>query len=110
MKAANEGSQCRSGFSLLFYGLGSKRNAINDFAREALTDGGLVIINAWHSPVTAKQIAVATVSALSGQPEAALRCAPLKRIHCAHDALGKHCGTHAAWQVLVWRSVSSGAS
>jgi hypothetical protein len=65
---------CRAGFSLMFYGFGSKRQYINEFVAEKLTDGGLVEINAWHSPVTAKEIVASVLSALSGESEDKLRC------------------------------------
>ena len=78
---------CRARFNILFHGLGSKRNAINDFAEQALTDGGLVVINAFHSPVSAKQIILAAISALSGQPESDFRCVHLRSAtHLTHFA------------------------
>ena len=66
---------CRAGFNLLFYGAGSKRSMLNDFAQQALTDGALVVINAFLGQITAKQIVVAAASALSSQPDSTWRCA-----------------------------------
>jgi hypothetical protein len=34
---------CRSGFNLLFYGLGSKKDMLQDFARSVLVDHGAVV-------------------------------------------------------------------
>lgn len=78
---------CRAGFNLLFYGAGSKRKLLNHFAQQALTDGALVVINAFLGQVTAKQIIVAAASALSGQPESMWRCAL-----SAHGQQGRRVG------------------
>jgi hypothetical protein len=75
---------CRAGFSLMFYGFGSKRQFINDFVVDKLTDGGLVEVNAWLSAVSAKQIVAAALSALLGEPEDKLRC-ELASSDCAVD-------------------------
>lgn len=64
----------RSGFSLLFYGYGSKKALMDHLASVALTDGGLVVINGWHASITAKQIVLAAASALTGNPPSSYRC------------------------------------
>lgn len=67
---------CRSGFSLLFYGYGSKRALLDNLAAVALTDGGLVIVNGWQAGLTAKQIVLAAASALTGKPTTSFKCVP----------------------------------
>jgi hypothetical protein len=52
----------RQGFSLMFYGLGSKRSLLNTFAAEALTDGGVLAFNAWQPAVTAKTVSSRAVA------------------------------------------------
>jgi hypothetical protein len=46
----------RQRFSLLFYGFGSKRALLEEFARAALTDGGVLAINGLHHGMTSKQV------------------------------------------------------
>lgn len=49
-------AQMRAGNSLLLYGLGSKYDLLNRFAREQTGDGACFTINGLHPGVTAKQI------------------------------------------------------
>mmetsp|Transcript_1084 Transcript_1084/g.2452 ORF Transcript_1084/g.2452 Transcript_1084/m.2452 type:complete len:440 (-) Transcript_1084:410-1729(-) len=58
----------RAGFSLVFYGLGSKKDLLQDFARSVLMENGaLVTVNGYVPSLSAYQIVAATVFALSGK-------------------------------------------
>lgn len=60
---------CRSGFSLLLYGLGSKKDLLQDFARSVLMDAGAVVtVNGYVQSLTAYKVVCAAVSAFSGKP------------------------------------------
>lgn len=56
--------QLRQGFSLAFYGLGSKRALLEGFAREALTDGGVLAVYGHQPGVSARGVLVAAAAAL----------------------------------------------
>jgi hypothetical protein len=56
---------CRQRFSLLFYGLGSKRALLESFADEALTDGGVLACDGLAAGVNSKQVLQAVASALT---------------------------------------------
>lgn len=47
---------CRQHFSLLFYGFGSKINLLELFAKEALTDGGVMAVYGHQPNMSAKQV------------------------------------------------------
>lgn len=49
---------CRQRFSLLFYGLGSKRALLEAFAEESLTDGGVLACDGLAPGINAKQVGV----------------------------------------------------
>ncbi|GAN07663.1 origin recognition complex subunit 2 [Mucor ambiguus] len=48
--------ELHSGFNLVFYGYGSKRNLLNEFAQSALTDGPLVVVNGFFPSISIKDI------------------------------------------------------
>lgn len=50
----------RAGFNILFFGLGSKRDLINEFAMH-LEGGGVIAVNGYQNGMTANKI-VATVA------------------------------------------------
>ena len=47
---------CREGFSVLFYGFGSKRRLLEGLAREHFTDGGVVAFNGFVPTLTAREV------------------------------------------------------
>ncbi|KAI8059077.1 origin recognition complex subunit 2-domain-containing protein [Gilbertella persicaria] len=47
-----------SGFNLVFYGYGSKRSLLNEFAQTALTDGPLIVVNGFFPSITIKDILI----------------------------------------------------
>ncbi|CAO3590168.1 unnamed protein product [Absidia cylindrospora] len=48
--------ELRSGFNLVFYGYGSKRQLINKFAMQVMTDGPLIVVNGFFPSITIKDI------------------------------------------------------
>ncbi|KAI8388542.1 origin recognition complex subunit 2-domain-containing protein [Radiomyces spectabilis] len=48
--------ELHSDFNLLFYGYGSKRNLLNEFARNVLTDGPIIVVNGFFPTITMKDI------------------------------------------------------
>ncbi|KAK4520568.1 Serine/threonine-protein phosphatase [Mucor velutinosus] len=48
--------ELHSGFNLVFYGYGSKRNLLNEFAQSALTDGPLIVVNGFFPSISIKDI------------------------------------------------------
>ncbi|KAI9309319.1 origin recognition complex subunit 2-domain-containing protein [Cunninghamella echinulata] len=48
--------ELQSGFNLLFYGYGSKRNLINKFTMAILNDGPVIVVNGFFPSVTIKDI------------------------------------------------------
>ncbi|KAI9280036.1 origin recognition complex subunit 2-domain-containing protein, partial [Sporodiniella umbellata] len=48
--------ELQSGFNLVFYGYGSKRNLLNEFAQSALKDGPLIVINGFFPAISIKDI------------------------------------------------------
>eukprot|EP00775_Hariotina_reticulata_P006730 gene6730-6950_t len=55
----------RQHFSLLFYGFGSKRSLLELFAKEALTDGGVMAVNGHQPGLTSKQVLASVASAFT---------------------------------------------
>ncbi len=56
---------CRQQHSLLFYGFGSKRELLEQFASETLTDGGVLVINGQRPALTSKAVLAAVAGALT---------------------------------------------
>ncbi|KAI8352876.1 origin recognition complex subunit 2-domain-containing protein [Choanephora cucurbitarum] len=54
--------ELHSGFNLVFYGYGSKRTLLNEFAQEVLTDGPLVVVNGFFPSISIKDILVKITS------------------------------------------------
>ena len=54
----------REGFSLLFYGFGSKKALLEDFAMECLTDGGVVVFNGYMHSMNIREILLKVASLL----------------------------------------------
>ena len=54
----------REGFSLLFYGFGSKKALLESFARECLTDGGVVVFNGYMHTMNIREILLKVASLL----------------------------------------------
>lgn len=48
--------QLGQGFNLLFYGLGSKKDLLERFAKEALTDGAVIVVNGFLQDISLKQV------------------------------------------------------
>lgn len=48
--------ELHSGFNLVFYGYGSKRNLLNKFAQASLTDGPLIVVNGFFPSISIKDI------------------------------------------------------
>jgi origin recognition complex subunit 2 len=48
--------ELRSGFNLVFYGYGSKRQLLNKFAMQVMTDGPLIVVNGFFPSITIKDI------------------------------------------------------
>lgn len=48
--------ELQSGFNLVFYGYGSKRNLLNEFAQTALTDGPMIVVNGFFPSISIKDI------------------------------------------------------
>ncbi|GAA5811699.1 hypothetical protein MFLAVUS_005140 [Mucor flavus] len=58
--------ELQSGFNLVFYGYGSKRKLLNEFAESALTDGPLIVVNGFFPSISIKDILLKiTTGALS---------------------------------------------
>ena len=56
VQAHNSCMPCREGFSLLFYGFGSKKALLEAFARDCLTDGGVVAFNGYMPSLNIREI------------------------------------------------------
>ncbi|KAI8886990.1 ORC2-domain-containing protein [Backusella circina FSU 941] len=48
--------ELQSGFNVVFYGYGSKRNLLNHFSRDVLTDGPLIVVNGYFPSISIKDI------------------------------------------------------
>lgn len=48
--------ELQSGFNLVFYGYGSKRNLLNEFAQSSLTNGPLIVVNGFFPSISIKDI------------------------------------------------------
>ncbi|KAL0077033.1 origin recognition complex subunit 2-domain-containing protein [Phycomyces blakesleeanus] len=48
--------ELHSGFNLIFYGYGSKRRLLNDFAQSSLSNGPLIVINGFFPSINIKDI------------------------------------------------------
>ncbi len=57
----------REGYSLLFYGLGSKRALLEKFAQKELLDGGVVVFNGFRPTLKLREI-LSTVAAQFEKP------------------------------------------
>lgn len=57
--------QLREGFSLCVYGAGSKRALLEQFARDHLTDGAVVVVNGFLPRLSAKHVVAAATAALT---------------------------------------------
>lgn len=76
----------REGYSLLFYGLGSKKALLEKFAREQLLDGGVVVFNGYRPTLKLREI-LSTVAAQSEKPRGGDNRAILEHI-CSTPAQG----------------------
>lgn len=57
----------RAGFNILFYGLGSKKALIDEFAMH-LEGGGVVSVNGYQSGMSANKILMAVARIMVGEP------------------------------------------
>ena len=58
-------SACRRlGFSLLFYGYGSKKAILDRFGTEACRDGGVLVVNGWAHHLTLRGLLLKVVATL----------------------------------------------
>lgn len=64
---------CRQGFSVLLYGLGSKRQLLHSCANSLLSDGGVLSIAGHSSSLTAKQIVMKSLSMLQRRTASELK-------------------------------------
>ncbi|KAJ3012459.1 Origin recognition complex subunit 2, partial [Thoreauomyces humboldtii] len=48
--------ELKEGFNLLFYGYGSKRDLLNQFATETLNDGGILVVNGFFPGLTIRSV------------------------------------------------------
>jgi origin recognition complex subunit 2 len=55
---------CRQGFSLLFYGFGSKRALLESFANDACQDGGVLAVNGYANGLTIRLLLQRVAKAL----------------------------------------------
>ncbi|KAK9814620.1 hypothetical protein WJX72_008800 [[Myrmecia] bisecta] len=58
----------KQGFSLLFYGVGSKRALLQQFVQEALPEGGVLEINGLFATLTVRQVLVQAAGLLKRAP------------------------------------------
>jgi origin recognition complex subunit 2 len=79
---------CRQGFSLLFYGFGSKRALLESFANDACQDGGVLAVNGYANGLTIRLLLQRVAKALrlpagrSSDPSSllqAIRDAPIEQ-------------------------------
>lgn len=61
----------REGYSLLFYGFGSKKALLEKFARDKLLDGGVVVFNGFKPTLKLREI-LSTVAAMFEKPRQCL--------------------------------------
>ena len=71
---------CREGFSVLFYGFGSKRRLLEGLAREHFTDGGIVAFSGFVPTLTAREV-LTRVATLLRTPRSPLPTACM-HAHC----------------------------
>jgi origin recognition complex subunit 2 len=76
---------CRQGFSLLLYGVGSKRQLLDAFAQETLTDGGVLVVDGLHKNGSVKHILVTALCALRRAPPTDFRHVCLTHSPHAHN-------------------------
>jgi hypothetical protein len=57
---------CSCGFGLLFYGFGSKKTLLEDFANSALVDGAAIVVNGYLPSVNIKHVSIYLVLQISG--------------------------------------------
>lgn len=82
--------QLRNDYSLLFYGLGSKKDLLESFAASVAVDGNVVVVNGFVERLTVKDIAAAIGEQCLGQTHS---------FHSAIDYcqfLARHFSPHAA--------------
>jgi origin recognition complex subunit 2 len=71
---------CRSGFNLLFYGLGSKKQLLEDFAKIYCKDNPLIVVNGYFPNLTVKAILNALVTKVLNVSDASVN-AQFKSVH-----------------------------
>ncbi|XP_020250432.1 origin of replication complex subunit 2 [Asparagus officinalis] len=59
--------ELRCGFGLLFYGFGSKKVLLEDFASTSLTDFGVLVVNGYLPSVNIKQVVITMAEVLQDQ-------------------------------------------
>jgi origin recognition complex subunit 2 len=67
------------GFNLLFYGLGSKRSILNDFAKHVSRRGHVVVVNAFHPSVAVRDM-LASIARVPGVQSTSSSTPTLERI------------------------------
>jgi len=67
------------GFNLLFYGLGSKRSILNDFAKHLSRRGHVVVVNAFHPSVAVRNM-LASIARVPGVQSTSSSTLTLERI------------------------------
>ncbi|KAJ8583922.1 origin recognition complex subunit 2, partial [Rhizopogon salebrosus TDB-379] len=67
------------GFNLLFYGLGSKRSILNDFAKHASRRGHVAVVNAFHPSVTVRDM-LASIARVPGVQSTSTSAPTLERV------------------------------
>lgn len=87
---------------MLLYGFGSKRALLDKFARETLTDGGVLAVNCLALGLTARQVLLRAAGMFTRAGERHFRCAAraVQRVwpewECGMDCL------HAALAMCTW--------
>ena len=71
------GQRCRQGFSLLFYGYGSKTGLLSELVKEQLTDGGVLEVNGLAPALSARQVLIRASAMLRKTSVYQDRCSPL---------------------------------
>ncbi|KAG1725777.1 origin recognition complex subunit 2 [Suillus paluster] len=67
------------GFNLLFYGLGSKRSILNDFAKHVSRRGHVAVVNAFHPSVTVRDM-LASIARVPGVQSTSTSAPSLERV------------------------------
>ncbi len=71
---------CRQGFSLVFYGFGSKRSLLDKFMDDACTDGGRLAVNGMKPQLTAKKIVARAAAMIKHADAACYRCVARQQV------------------------------